>query len=94
MMSDEDTPGVGHNSGFDSDSADRLRNFVDRILSLEEEKKALADDIKDVKAEAKSAGFDTKILNKIVTAMKKERDDFVEEHTLTDLYLRAVGLLD
>ena len=93
-MSDDDTPGVGHNSEVGGLSVEHLVSFVERIENLEEEKKAIADDIKDVKAEAKSAGFDTKMMNLIVKERAKDREKFQEENYLRDLYLRAVGLLD
>jgi uncharacterized protein (UPF0335 family) len=74
-------------------AADRLRSFLERIERLEEEKKALADDLKDVYAEAKGAGFDTKIIRKVVAIRKRDRAEVDEEETLIELYLRALGML-
>ena len=78
-------------TGIGGAAADALRQFIDRIERLEEEKKALADDIKDVYAQAKSQGFDTKIVRKIVALRKKDRQEREEEQQLIDLYLAAIG---
>ena len=69
-----------------------LRSFIERVERLEEEKKALADDIKDVYAEAKGTGFDTKIMRRIVKIRKQDRDKRLEEETILDLYLQALGM--
>ncbi|MGE0212539.1 MAG: DUF2312 domain-containing protein [Parvibaculaceae bacterium] len=69
----------------------QLKSLVQRIERLEEEKKALAGDIKEVYAEAKSQGFDTKILRKVITIRKKDANERAEEETLIDLYLGALG---
>ena len=71
---------------------DHLKAFVERIERLEEEKKALTDDIKDVYGEAKANGFDVKIMRKIVSLRKQDRDQRVEEETILDLYLAALGM--
>jgi uncharacterized protein (UPF0335 family) len=73
-------------------SAERLRSIVDRIERLEEERKALADDIRDVKAEAKSAGFDVGALNELLRQRKAEPAEVEERQTLLDLYRRALGM--
>jgi uncharacterized protein (UPF0335 family) len=73
-------------------AADQLRSFVDRIERLEEEKKALTEDIKEVYAEAKGTGFDTKILRKVIAIRKRDRGEVDEEETILDLYLRALGM--
>ena len=70
----------------------QLRAFVERIERLEEEKKALADDIKDVYAEAKGNGFDVKVMRKIVSIRKQDRDKRREEEEILDLYLAALGM--
>ena len=69
-----------------------LRAFVERIERLEEEKKALADDIKDVYAEAKGNGFDAKVIRKVVSIRKQDRDKLREEEEILDLYLAALGM--
>jgi uncharacterized protein (UPF0335 family) len=74
-------------------AAEQLRSIVERIERLEEEKKALAEDIKDVYAEAKGNGFDVKILRKIISRRKRDQADIDEEETILELYLRALGML-
>ena len=69
-----------------------LRAFIERIERLEEERKALADDIKDVYGEAKANGFDVKTMRKIVAIRKQDRDQRIEEETILDLYLAALGM--
>ena len=72
-------------------AAGQLRAFVERIERLEEEKKALGADIKEVYAEAKGNGFDTKILRKVVRLRKQDKAKRQEEEALIDLYLSAIG---
>jgi uncharacterized protein (UPF0335 family) len=72
-------------------AASQLRSFVERIERLEEEKKALQEDIKEVVAEAKGMGFDTRILRKVVGLRRKSREERDEEAALLELYLRALG---
>jgi uncharacterized protein (UPF0335 family) len=71
---------------------DHLKAFIERIERLEEEKKALSDDIKDVYGEAKGNGFDVRIMRKIVSIRKQDRDKRIEEETILDLYLAALGM--
>ncbi len=73
-------------------AGERLRSIVDRIERLEEERKALANDIKDIYAEAKSAGFDVKVLRQLISIRKKEPAEVEEQETLLDLYKRAIGM--
>ncbi len=73
-------------------AADRLRSFIERIERLEEEKAALAADIREVFAEAKSNGFDTKIMRQVVRLRKMESADREEQELLLDLYKRALGM--
>lgn len=73
-------------------AADRLRSIVERIERLEEERKGLADNIKDIFAEAKSAGFDVKVVRQIISIRKKEPAEVEEQETLLDLYRRALGM--
>jgi uncharacterized protein (UPF0335 family) len=73
-------------------AADQLKAIIERIERLEEEKKALADDIKDVYAEAKANGFDTKILRKIISLRKQDRDERMEEEAILELYKQALGM--
>ena len=75
-------------------AADRLRTLIERIERLEEEKAALAGDVREVYAEAKGSGFDTKIMRQIVRLRKMDKADLQEQETLLDLYKRALGLLE
>ena len=74
-------------------AADRLRSFVERIERLEEEKKAIADDIKEIYSESKSIGFDTKILRKIVSLRKMDEQERNEQEELIDVYKHALGMI-
>jgi uncharacterized protein (UPF0335 family) len=73
-------------------AADALKSAIDRIERLEEEKKALAADIKDVYAQAKSQGFDPKIIRQIVRLRKIESAEREEAEQLLDLYMAAIGM--
>jgi len=73
-------------------AADQLRSFIERIENLEEEKSNLQNDIKDVYAEAKAAGFDTKIMRQIVRLRKMDRDDLAEQDELLEVYRRAINI--
>jgi uncharacterized protein (UPF0335 family) len=72
---------------------DHLKAFVERIERLEEEKKAIADDIRDVYAEAKGNGFDIKALRTIVRMRKQDKDERVEQETILQTYLVALGMI-
>jgi uncharacterized protein (UPF0335 family) len=71
----------------------QLKSLVERIERLEEEKKTIAGDIKEVYAEAKGHGFDTKILRKVISLRKKDAADRQEEEQMLDLYLQALGMV-
>ncbi|MEM5474523.1 DUF2312 domain-containing protein [Hoeflea sp. AS60] len=71
---------------------DQLRSIVERIERLEEEKKTIADDIKDVYGEAKSNGYDTKVLRKIIAIRKQDQNDRLEQEAILDTYLHALGM--
>lgn len=73
-------------------ASDQLRAFVERIERLEEEKKTIADDIKEVYAEAKGNGFDTKVLRKVVSLRKQDINERLEQEAVLDLYLHALGM--
>ena len=73
---------------------DQLRAFIERIERLEEEKKTIADDIKDVYAEAKGTGFDTKILKKVIALRKKDDQERMEEEAILETYLAALGMIE
>jgi uncharacterized protein (UPF0335 family) len=74
-------------------AGDRLKSFIERIERLEEEKKTLQADIKEVYAEAKGTGFDTKIMRQLIRIRKMDKDDLDEQETLLDLYKRAIGMM-
>ncbi|WP_114522417.1 DUF2312 domain-containing protein [Altererythrobacter sp. ZODW24] len=71
---------------------DRLRLLIERIERLEEEKKGIADDIRDVYAEAKAVGYDPKIMRQVVRLRKMAPDDRTEMETILDVYKNALGL--
>ncbi|MCV6598195.1 MAG: DUF2312 domain-containing protein [Mangrovicoccus sp.] len=71
----------------------RLRSFIERLERLEEEKKELAEQIKEVFAEAKGEGFDTSAMRKILRLRKQDPDDRAEEEAVLELYLTALGML-
>lgn len=76
----------------DSVAQDQLRAFIERIERLEEEKAAIASDIKEVYAEAKGNGFDTKVLRKVVSIRKQDANERMEQEALLELYMSALGM--
>jgi uncharacterized protein (UPF0335 family) len=74
-------------------AADELRLLIERAERLEEEKKAIADDIKDVLAEAKARGYDTKAIRTIMRIRKKKKEDFQEEEAILETYMAALGMI-
>lgn len=75
----------------DSVAQDQLRAFIERIERMEEEKKAIADDIKEIYAEAKGNGFDVKVIRKVIRLRKQDKAKRQEEEAILDLYLSALG---
>jgi uncharacterized protein (UPF0335 family) len=73
-------------------ASDRLRTIIERIERLEEEKAALAEDIREVFSEAKSAGFDVKILRQVIRLRKLDSSDRQEQEAILDLYKRALDM--
>lgn len=73
-------------------SADRLRSLIERVERLEEERKALGADIRDIFAEAKSAGFDVKVMKELLKIRKQEPAEVEEQETLLDIYRHALGV--
>lgn len=73
-------------------AGERLRAFVERIERLEEEKKALSDDIREVYSEAKGTGFDVKVLRQIIRLRKMDSSDRSEMEEILDVYKRALGM--
>lgn len=82
---------TNHNSvgGIETE---RLRSFVERVERLEEEKRTLAADIREVFAEAKGSGFDTKIMRQVIKLRRMDSDDLDEQEALLDVYKRALGM--
>ena len=74
-------------------AAGQLRAFIERIERLEEEKKTISEDIKEVFAEAKGTGFDTKAMRTIIRLRKKDQAERQEEETILDLYKAALGMV-
>lgn len=81
-----------NNSQIGGIAAEALRQFIERIERLEEEKKALAADIKDVYGQAKSQGFDTKIMRKLISLRRMEEQEREEIDQLLELYKAALGM--
>lgn len=83
---------IGHNSNANVSgvAADRLRSFIERVERLEDEKKAIAGDIKEVFTEAKCAGFDTKILRQVIRRRRMDKEDREEQDMLLETYERAL----
>ncbi|AUR03170.1 putative protein in bacteria [Phaeobacter inhibens] len=73
-------------------TAGELRQFIERFERLEEEKKAAAEQQKEVMAEAKSRGYDTKVLRKIIALRKRDKDDIAEEEAVLEMYKEALGM--
>ena len=99
---------IGHNSGEDAEdheedeitaeaantvAAGQLRAFIERIERLEEEKQTIADDIKEVFAEAKGTGFDTKAMRTIIKKRKQDKAEREEEEAILDTYMAALGMI-
>ncbi|MEO0760292.1 MAG: GapR family DNA-binding domain-containing protein [Pseudomonadota bacterium] len=83
-MADEVAPGAV--------AADQLRTIIERIERLEEEKREITEQVKEVYAEAKANGYDTRILRKVVSLRKKDAEERQEEETLLEMYLSALGM--
>lgn len=89
-------PGIGHNSeefeSVQAVAAGQLRAFIERIEKLAEEKQSIADDIKDVFAEAKGTGFDVKALREIIKLRRQDMAERQEHEAIVDLYKAALGM--
>ncbi|MFZ5748095.1 MAG: DUF2312 domain-containing protein [Pseudomonadota bacterium] len=88
-MTDERGEGMGGGRV----AADELRLLIERAERLEEEKKGIQDDIKDVMAEAKGRGYDPKAIKKIMTIRKKKKEEYQEEEAILETYMQALGML-
>ncbi|MBS0126731.1 DUF2312 domain-containing protein [Thetidibacter halocola] len=83
----------------DTDSSDsygiaagELRQFIERVERLEEEKKEIGEQIKEVMAEAKGRGYDTKVMRKVIALRKRDKDDIAEEEAVLEMYKAALGM--
>ena len=74
-------------------AVERLKSLIERIERLEEEKRGLSGDIKEVYAEARGSGFEPKIMRQIIKLRRMDKDDVDEEESLLDLYKRALGMI-
>jgi uncharacterized protein (UPF0335 family) len=74
-------------------AGEQLKSLIGRIERLEEERRALSEDIKEVYAEAKGNGFEPKIMRQIIRIRKRDKDDLDEEESLLEIYKRALGML-
>ena len=83
--------GIGHNGG--EIAADQLRLFIERVERLEEEKKGIADDIRDVYSEGKSRGYDVTGMRQIVALRKLEKHDRQEREAILETYMAALGMV-
>lgn len=83
----------GEGMGGGHVAADELRLLIERAERLEEEKRGLMDDIKDVFAEAKGRGYDPKAMKKIMAIRKKKKEEYQEEESILETYMQALGML-
>lgn len=73
-------------------AANELRSFIERFERLDQEKKDIADQQKEVMAEAKGRGYDTKVLRKVIALRKRDKDDIAEEEAVLEMYKAALGM--
>lgn len=89
-------PGIGHNAQTDEPvtrfAAEQLKGIIERIERLEEEKKTISDDIRDIYAEAKGNGYTPKILRKVVAMRKQDPAERQEQEAILDIYKNALGM--
>jgi len=84
---------IEHSEGPAAIAVGPLRSFIERIERLEEEKKALTADIRDIYNEAKAQGFDSKVMRQVVRLRRMDRNDRMEQEALLDLYCDALGMV-
>ena len=86
--------GKGHNSdGAYSVAAGELRQFIEQYEQMEAEKKDVTERQKEIMAEAKARGYDTKVMKKVIALRKRDRDDIAEEEAILDMYKAALGMV-
>ncbi len=88
----EPTPDAVANSQNSQSTGDELRGYIERWEALEKDKKAVADDQKEVMAEAKGRGFDTKVMRRLIAERKRDASEVAEEESVLDLYRMALGM--
>lgn len=89
-------PTIGHNSADEPSTKfakEQLRSIIERIERMEEEKKVISDDIKDIYAEAKGNGYDVKALRTLVRMRKQDPNERAEAETILELYMHALGMI-
>jgi uncharacterized protein (UPF0335 family) len=84
-----DTPAQGHNSV----AKDQIKSIIERVERMEEEKKTISEDIRDIYAEAKGNGLDVKALRTIVRMRKQDPNDRAEQETILETYMHALGMI-
>jgi len=84
---------TGNMADFGGIAGEQLKSLIERIERLEEEKRALGEDIKEVYAEAKGTGFEPKIMRQLIKIRKMDKDEHDEQESLLELYQRAIGML-
>ena len=90
MMDEQDT--TPNSDSTYRVTADELRQFIERFERLEMEKKDIADHQKEVMAEAKGRGYDTKVMRKLIALRKRDKDDIAEEEAVLEMYKEALGM--
>lgn len=90
----EKQPNIHSEKSFGQTTREQLKSFIERIERLEEEKKSLSDDIKDLLGEAKSTGFDTKGLKAIIKLRKKDAKERANEEAILATYMSALGMIE
>jgi uncharacterized protein (UPF0335 family) len=83
---------MSNSPSVDSVAADQLKTIIERVERLEEEKASIANDIKEIYAEAKANGFDTKAIRKIISLRRKNFEERREEEAILELYMQALGM--
>lgn len=92
-MEEKNVPGTGHNSTDPyAVTADELRQFIERFEQLESEKKDVAEQQKELMAEAKGRGYDTKVMRKVIALRKRKPDEIAEEEAVLEIYKAALGM--
>ena len=94
MNMDSDIEGLNDAVTASGVAKDRLRSFIERVERLDEEKKAISEDMKEVFAEAKGEGFDIKVIRMILRIRKQDSNERAEQEAILDLYLHALGMAD